>query len=108
MNNTSLAIKEINESFSLQLNENMTIEELRRILTPVINEYIQDNFQKLVTILYRVDVSENRLKQLLREDEGRDAASIIADLLIEREIQKIKTREQFKQPGDNIPGEENW
>jgi hypothetical protein len=47
------------------------------------------------------------LKYLLRENPGTDAAVIIADLLIERQEQKIKTKQSFK-TDDNIPGEDKW
>jgi hypothetical protein len=40
-------------------------------------------------------VDENKLKRILKEDAGKDAADIIARLIIEREIQKIETRKQF-------------
>jgi uncharacterized protein YqgQ len=72
--------------------------ELRTALAKWVNELIQHNLSELIRVLYRVDISENKLKFLLREKVGEDAAFIIADLIIERQIQKIKTRQQFQQP----------
>ena len=72
--------------------------ELRTALAEWVNELIQHDLSELIRVLYRVDISENKLKFLLREKVGEDAAFIIADLIIERQLQKIKTRQQFKQP----------
>jgi hypothetical protein len=82
-------------------------EQLLPKLSFFINGLIQNDFQKLVTILYKVDVNENKLKQLLLENAGEDAAVIIAALLIERQLQKIETRKQFKSKSEN-DGEEKW
>ncbi len=82
-------------------------EALRRLLADYINGLINTNFEQLVYILYRVDVDEHRLKKLLAEHPQEDTGLLVADLLLERQVQKIKTREQFKNPGADT-GEERW
>lgn len=76
-------------------------------LSAYINRLITDHFDELITLLYRLDVNEKKLKDLLQQHAAEDAADIIASLIIERQEQKIKTRELFK-PSDNIPEEERW
>lgn len=105
-------VMEQNDAFGelLHLNTllgNLEKEQLRQHLVVHINDLLLNDFNKLVRILYRVDVSEQKLKYLLRENPGTDAAVIIADLLIERQEQKIKTKQSFK-TDDNIPGEDKW
>jgi len=80
----------------------------KKILVARINELILHDFQRLIAILYRLDVSEEKLIQLLKENTGADAAVIITELIIERQIQKIKSREQFSQPNDDIDENEKW
>jgi hypothetical protein len=80
----------------------------KQILIEKINELINSDFQKLVTILYRMDVSEIKLKQLLNENVGTNAAVIIADLMIERQEQKIISRQQFRKKDKNISDDEKW
>ena len=80
----------------------------KEILTEKINELINNDFQKLVSILYRMDVSESKLKQLLNENPGTNAALIIADLMIERQAEKIKSRQQFSKRDENINDDEKW
>jgi hypothetical protein len=70
----------------------------RSKLSDYINHLLLNDFTGLVQLLYRVDVDENRLKALLREQASADAAGIIADLLIERQKQKLLTRNSFKPP----------
>jgi len=77
-------------------------------LAAYINELIDHNFEKLVNILYRLDVSENKLKNLLASNTQTDAGLLIAQLIIERQAEKIKTRNQYKQSDTNIPDEEKW
>jgi len=80
----------------------------KQLLAEKINELITNDFQKLVSILYRMDVSEIKLKQLLKENPGVDAGPIIADLMIERQEQKIRSRQQFNKPDENISDDEKW
>lgn len=72
-----------------------------------INHLINTDFNKLVFILYRLDVSEQHLKSLLASNATTDAASIIADLIIQREQAKQQTRNLFTD-SDQIPEAEKW
>ena len=80
----------------------------KQVLVDKINDLINNDFQKLVSILYRVDVSEIKLKQLLNENAGTNAALIIADLMIERQAEKIRSRQQFNKRDENISDNERW
>ena len=107
MKNTEL-IQLLNEEMAIDLPEKISFEEIKRHLSQQVNYLIVNDFQKLVSILYRVDVSESKLKQLLKEENHGDAGKIIAELIIERQLQKIKTRQQFKQSNKNIDESEKW
>ena len=89
-------IQIINKQVDTDLSEDISRNELQQKLTAFINELILNDFQRLITILYRVDVDEKKLKRILKENIGTDAGEIIANLIIEREIQKIETRTQFE------------
>ena len=101
-------IKLINDELAIELPERISFEELKERLSVQINYLIEKDFQKLVSLLYRVDVSETKLKNLLLENQGENAGNIIAELIIERQLQKIKTRQQFKQEDKNIDDAEKW
>jgi len=72
-----------------------------------INELINFDFQRLVSILYRLDISESKLKLLLKENPNVDSGLIIADLMIERQSQKAESRQKYKRD-ENISDDEKW
>src|SRR5450432_3586905 len=98
----------INYEMGLDLPPKISFDQMRQQLQAAINELIKSDFQKLVNVLYRVDVNERKLKYLLQENVGADAAVIIADLIIERQLEKIKTRAAFTGSNDNTSDEEKW
>ena len=80
---------------------------MRSGLSVHINHLIQSDFEKLVSLLYRIDVSEPKMRALLQHKQGEDSAAPIADLIIERQLQKIISREKFSNKKD-ISDEEKW
>lgn len=61
-----------------------------------INELILSNFNMLLSILYRVDVDENKVKaELENASKEETAGHIIARLIIARQNEKLKWRKKF-------------
>ncbi len=107
MDNNELVLQ-INKELAIELPEKITAEELQGRLAIYLNDLIQHHFEKLVSLLYRIDVSEAKIKSLLQHEPGKNAGDIIAALIIERQLQKIKTRQQFKQQDKDFDSEEKW
>lgn len=63
-------------------------EDLRQQLKTYINHLILHDFDRLIQILYSVDVEEKKLKELLKAQPATDAATLITDLIIQRQEQK--------------------
>ena len=82
-------------------------DELLLRMSEIIDHLIEKDFKKLVYVLYKVDVSEVKLKQLLQSANNEKASYIIAQLIIERQTQKIASRKKFRS-NDNISEEEKW
>lgn len=110
MDNPSALIKELNQTYGLQLAEQLSADQLEAVLAEQFNTMIQKDFSALVQFLYRTDISETRLRALLEAAAGEEAGRIIARLVIERLYQKIQTRQQYKDmPGKEPPSdEERW
>jgi uncharacterized protein YwgA len=104
--NTDL-IPAINDSFELSLPPDISLKELKEKLAIHINHLINHGFEKLVSLLYRIDVNESKIRQLLKQKEDENAAGLIADLIIERQLQKIESRRKSVKD-DTIPDEEKW
>ena len=100
-------IQILSEQLEIELPVIHDFGRLREGLAAHINNWIQTDFDKLVQMLYRVDINENKLKFLLREKVSDDAALIIADLVIERQLQKLESRKMFRQPPPD-DDEERW
>ena len=82
-------------------------DELKEKIRMIVNDLIENDFKGLVQFLYRVDVNENKLRKLLHDNPGKDAALLITDLLIDRQLEKGKLKDSFKNQGD-VPDEEKW
>lgn len=98
----------LNADLAINLPAGISGEKLLQQIAEYINHLIARDFNHLVSILYRLDVSEDKLKQMLNDNNNEDAGKIIAALIIERQLQKIKSRQQFKQRDNTIDENEKW
>lgn len=77
----------------------INLQSLEKLDTPslesTINELIKNDFSKLVQILYRIDVSEAKLKNILNSNPNEDAGKLIAQVILERLAATKKARESF-------------
>ena len=103
--NTPALIETLNKDLDAGLAENISDEGLYQQLFLFIENLINNNFFQLVFLLYKVDVSEQKLTGILRDCQGVNAAKVITDLVIERELQKIESRKAFKSDPDHSSGE---
>jgi hypothetical protein len=74
-----------------------SLEEFKKYLTDKIKFLLDDKFDTLVNILYRIDISEKKLSQLFSGNNRNSIPSVLADLIIERQLQKIKLRKLYKE-----------
>jgi hypothetical protein len=98
------------DSLLLKINNQLSIfekEELKSQLIFYINHLLLNDFNKLVWLLYKVDVNEEKLKMLIQESPQTDAAILISELLIQRQQEKIISKQNFK-PTNDIAEEEKW
>jgi hypothetical protein len=88
ISNNLLLFQNISSNLELEIGEN-TFDLFRKKLIEVIDDLLIHNNDKLTWILYRIDVSEKKLKESLEDKYDQKTAEVIADLIIERETQKI-------------------
>lgn len=106
--NMITALQETAGFFEIQPVPANSLEEGKRLLANKINTLIESHFEQLVNILYRLDINEVKLRQVLKENPNKDAGGLIAELVMERQLAKINTRQQFRPPTNNETGEEKW
>ena len=81
----------------------LALEKLSTLeLETMINDLIKEDFSKLVQLLYRIDVSEVKLKNVLKEHPNQDAGKLIAQIVIERLAATKKARESFSTKSSSI------
>jgi len=100
--------EELKAGWKIQTVPGMNEEQLHQLLATEINRLIQENFSWLVHLLYRMDISEKKIRSLLREYPDNSAGSIIARLVIERQKQKLIYKKEHPPESDNISDEEKW
>lgn len=100
-------IKDLNGYGGLNLPEHTPDDRLEALLAEKLNALIQSDFNALVQFLYKVDVSESKLRTLLKTKANEDTGMLIARLVLERQQQKILTRRKF-QGEPPASGEERW
>ena len=101
-------VQQVNKELAITLSERITLEELYSQLAIHINQLILHNFEQLVSLLYRIDVSEAKIKTFLSRQTSENAGNIIASLIIERQIEKINSRRQARQQHDDFDEAEKW
>jgi hypothetical protein len=97
--------KQIEESLALRpdlVEQTESEEELLQLIERLIEELINHDFEKLLLILYRLDVSEAKVKKAIDDSGPALASRRIAELILAREKAKIHTREKYSS------GETDW
>lgn len=100
-------IQALNKDLLLSIADVVELAEIEKAVNQKVSELLQTDFNALLTLLYRIDVSEEKLKLLLETNKDTDAADIISRLIVERQLQKIKSRNQFRN-NDSVSDEEKW
>ena len=104
-------LRQLQKELPIEEGERASTEDLMDSWARYFNDLIQHDFSKLLGLLYRIDISEKKLRLLLIENPGENAGKIIANLVMERLLQKIRTREEYRsRPGvfDEDPDAETW
>lgn len=75
--------------------------QLRDVLVKTFEYLVEDDFPKLLRVLYRADVDQYKLKDLLENTEGKTTAEIIADAYIDRQKAKVETWKKYSHKSEN-------
>lgn len=69
--------------------------QLRQTLIDGFAYLVDNDFAKLIQILYKADVDQYKLKELLETAEGLSPAEVIADAYIARQMAKLETWKKY-------------
>ncbi len=85
------------EETALVLNDKLTRNDLKLYLQRTIVWYIENDFHNLVNIFYRLDIHEQKFNALMQNQLGEELSSGLADLVLDREMQKAKSRLEYRE-----------
>lgn len=88
---------EISESDSLVPSGDFrTLEEFKSYLIEKLAFLMDNKYDALINILYRIDVPEDKLSKLFAKQNREYIPAALADLIIERSLQKVRFRQKYK------------
>ena len=93
MSDTTQLLKLVSKHFEVP--EHISESHLRDVLIQTFDYLVADDFPKLLQVLYRADVDQYKLKDLLENTEGKSTAEIIADAYIDRQKAKVETWKKY-------------
>lgn len=70
----------------------MSLPMLRSLLVNRIIELLNKNPERLMTVLYRIDVSETQVNSIFSSALPPDIPEMLADAILERQSQKVRSR----------------
>ncbi|MBK7227716.1 MAG: hypothetical protein IPH97_02310 [Ignavibacteriales bacterium] len=73
------------------------LEEFRKYLTEKMRNLLDKNYNLLINTLYRIDISEKKLAELFSSRNKELIPEKLADLIIERQIEKINFRKRYRE-----------
>ena len=76
---------------------------VRQALAARITVLLDRNPALLMSILYRIDVAEARVQHAIAHSPPDALASDLADLVLERQLQKVKLRRRYSSDADSSP-----
>jgi hypothetical protein len=76
--------------------ENIDLNTLHERLSLLVAYLMENDMHRLLNAMYRLDVSEAKFHEAMQSISREEAAIRIADLIIEREMQKVKTRLHYR------------
>ena len=76
--------------------DNPDFQALKKNVEKIVRNMLNTQFEVLLQIFYRIDVDENKVKQILSTHNPDDICSDLAELIIERELIKVASRRKYR------------
>lgn len=72
------------------------LNEFRAYLTEKLIYMLENRYDHLIKTLYLIDINENKLHELFATNNKENIPAALADLIIERQLQKVHFRNLYK------------
>ena len=88
--------KDLKLESGFDLNGSNADDRLTTELTQVVRYLLDHDFQRLLNALYRIDVSEQKVKEILSQAHPDQLAAELATEILKREQQKLYYRMKYQ------------
>ena len=92
---SELIIQDFNLESENSLVDTQHLDELKEKLEKIVAYLLDNDFERLLNAMYRLDINEEKFKMAMSGLSGNGISNEIVNLIIAREIQKIQTREKY-------------
>lgn len=79
---------------NLEERKEIAYDQAFLLIMRVVEDLMTKDFKQLINVLYRIDVSEEKLKEALALSTD-NPASVITKMILERQLQKVETRKKY-------------
>ena len=79
------------------LEDENPMEMLRKALVPKILNLLLDDFEGLISAMYRLDIPEHLFHETMALSEPQKIAEALSHVVLKREIIRIETRKKYSQ-----------
>lgn len=86
----------VKKDFDYEIIVENSWDEMKKDLAAFINVLLNKDFERLLQGLYRIDVDEEKVKEILNVRSPEFIADDLAQLILERQQQKAITRMQYR------------
>ena len=86
----------LKKDLDMELKEAHTNEQVKNELIHFLQFLLDNDFERLLQGLYRIDVNEEKVKQILTVGAPENITRDLAELIFERQQQKAITRMQYR------------
>ncbi len=90
--------QDIDENLGIALTHQLSYDELKQQLAQALIPLLQHNTQRLFAYLYRIDVAESKVKDIIFDP---DVAEKLADLILQKLIEKTYWRNKYSSNSNN-------
>ena len=91
-----LIIKDFNLEEDQFDNVSADLQDIKKRLIQVLDYMLTKDFERLLNAMYRLDINETLFRDVIEGQKGNNISELLADLIIDRELQKVQTRLKYK------------
>ncbi len=84
----------------ISVKDMISLDELKKYLAEKLAYLLEYKYDKLLNTLYLIDIDEEKLTRLFAAKNREHIPTQLADLIIERQLQKLHFRQKYKREMD--------